>query len=62
MYAGIAALFGFAAWKTSGIVSVLATIIGVLLAAVALWTAAFTGGLLLLIGWAKRRSGDTELK
>jgi hypothetical protein len=62
IYAGVAALFGFAAWKTSAIISVLAAIVGVLLAAVALWTAAFTGGLLLLIGWAKRRSGDTDLK
>ena len=53
-------LCGVGASKTSGIVSALLVVVTVLLGAVAIWTAAFMGGVFLLVEWAKRRSGDPD--
>jgi hypothetical protein len=46
------------AWKTSGFPStVFATLAGIL-GAIALWTAAFVGGMSLLFRWLKRHIRD----
>jgi hypothetical protein len=59
-YAVGAVLCGVGASKTSGIVSALLVVGTVLLGAVAIWTAAFMGGVFLLVEWAKRKSGDSD--
>ena len=55
-----AVLCGVGASKTSGIVSALLVVVTVLLGAAGIWTAAFMGGVFLLVEWAKRRSGDPD--
>jgi hypothetical protein len=59
-YAGCAAIFGLAAWFTSGIINVILVVVAVLLGAAALWIAAFVGGLLVLFGVAKRITAEKD--
>jgi hypothetical protein len=59
-YAVGAVVCGVGASKTSGIVSALLVVVAMLLGAVAIWTAAFMGGVFLLVEWAKHKSGDRD--
>jgi hypothetical protein len=58
VYGFAAVICAVAAWRTSGVVSIVLSVIAVVLALVTAWSVLFVGDLTMLIRWARRAAGE----